>query len=342
MKNKTSFYLILILITATGFFLIPRYIFHGNMYSKEDTLNTSTYWNLAPLVIDDSGGGDYTWAEAVLEDWCAGSGTENAPYIIENVAINGGNSTSCIEIKQSSVYFIIRNCTLTNSAKNDAGIYLYNVENGKLVDNNCSLNYGFGILAAMVSSISISNNHIHNNILGMYLYKCNQSSITENLITENQNKGIYLKDNCNYNEILYNTVNDNQDSGIYLSFSYHTDIMHNTANNNKWDGIHLFGSDHNTISENIIEYNKHYGISLLRSDNNLITENEIIYVLSCIEQDEECQDNTINNNSCTGSIIDDDFLDEDFPSLIIILIIALSFGAVVIIAVIVYWLRKRK
>ena len=302
MKHKTRFYLITIIITVIGFFSISRCFFHENTYSEEDTLKTSTYWDLSTLMIDDSGGGDYTWAEAVLEDWCAGSGIENDPYIIENVAINGGNSTSCIEIKQSSVYFIIRNCTLTNSANNDAGIYLQNVENGKLVENNCSLNSGFGILTAMVSSINISNNQIHNNILGMYLYKCNQSSITENIVTENQNKGIYLKDECNYNEILYNTVNDNQDSGIYLSFSYHTDIMHNTANNNKWDGIHLFGSDYNTIADNFIESNKHYGISLLRSDNNIITENEITSVLSCIEEDAECQDNIFNDNSCKGSI----------------------------------------
>jgi len=288
MKNKTSFYLVPILITTIGFFTISRCFFHGNTYSGEDTLKTSTYWNIAPLVIDDSGGGDYTWAEAVLEDWCAGSGIENDPYIIENVAINGGNSTSCIEIKQSSVHFIIRNCTVTNSAENDAGIYLYNVENGNLVDNNCSLNNGFGILAAIVSNLNISNNKVNNNILGMYLYKCNYSTVKENLITGNQNKGIYLKDNCNYNEIVYNYVNDNQDSGIYLSYSFHTDILHNTANTNKWDGIHLFRSDQNTISENKIENNKHYGVSLLASDNNIITENEIIYVLGCIEQDEAC------------------------------------------------------
>jgi len=299
MKSKTIFFLLL--ITLIGFFSISRCFFYGNTYTEENTLKISSYWNFSPLVIDDSGGGDYTWTEAVLEDWCAGSGIENDPYIIENVAINGGNSTSCIEIKQSSVYFIIRNCTLTNSANNEAGINLYNVENGKLVDNNCSMNNGFGILTFMVSFINISSNHVNDNILGMYLYKCNYSGISQNTITKNQNKGIYLKENCNYNQITYNTVNDNKDSGIYLSNSYHTDILHNTVNNNTWDGIHLFGSDHNTISENLLEDNKHYGISLLRSDNNIITENEIIYLLSCIEEDAECQDNTINNNSCTPS-----------------------------------------
>ena len=39
----------------------------------------------------------------------------NNPYIIENVLIDGQGSGNAIEIADSSVYFIIRNCTIFNS-----------------------------------------------------------------------------------------------------------------------------------------------------------------------------------------------------------------------------------
>ncbi|MFX1316506.1 MAG: nitrous oxide reductase family maturation protein NosD [Promethearchaeota archaeon] len=264
---------------------------------ENDKINpiTSGSWILPPIKIT----GDLGW-EAINStyNWCNGAGTLNDPYILENITIDGGNSNSCIEIESSSIYFEIRNCTLFNSGDTEAGIFLFNVLNGKLIENNCSFNNGYGILLLESSDITISRNTANNNILGIYLYEANQNVVVENLVNENSNKGIYVRSNSNNNNLSQNSVNNNKDSGIYLSNSNYTDISHNDANGNTWDGIHLFGSDYNTISENTVVNNKHYGISLLRSSYNTIIDNKITYILKCIEEDDECEGNIISNNSC--------------------------------------------
>ena len=87
--------------------------------------------------------GDFTWSEAVNQlAWIQGKGTWLDPYIIKYITINGQNSSSCIEIRNSNAYFIIEDCTFYNSSSSpdNAGIYLYYVENGKLINNNCSDN----------------------------------------------------------------------------------------------------------------------------------------------------------------------------------------------------------
>ena len=90
---------------------------------KFDTnLRASSAWNLTgnPILID----GNSAWQTIVTEPWCSGAGTWNDPYIIENVYMDGQNSGSCIEIRNSDVFYIIRNSTLYNSgsASDDAGI----------------------------------------------------------------------------------------------------------------------------------------------------------------------------------------------------------------------------
>ena len=74
--NSPKFFFILILI----FFLSLTYI---SMKSTENLVeeqndskfNTTGAWGLPATIIDDTGGGDYTWEEAILQPWCDGSGT---------------------------------------------------------------------------------------------------------------------------------------------------------------------------------------------------------------------------------------------------------------------------
>ena len=97
----------------------------GNLGSNGVSVQKSIgYLPLIPLIIDDTGLGDFTWAQAALQGWCGGSGTWNNPYIIEYVIINGQNSGSCIEIRNSNLPFVIRNCIMSFSGNEsfDAGI----------------------------------------------------------------------------------------------------------------------------------------------------------------------------------------------------------------------------
>ena len=69
---------------------------------------------------------------------CTGSGNYTHPYIIKDLVIDGEDSGSCILIENSDVYFKIENCTLFNS--DTSGLYLKNVSNGEILNNNCSFN----------------------------------------------------------------------------------------------------------------------------------------------------------------------------------------------------------
>ena len=104
---------------------------------KEVKPKTSGYWKVDYIHID----GNWTDAKNNL-DWVqGGDGSLGDPYIIENVTIDCGGSDFGILIENSNDYFIIRNCTVYNSGDEwlNAGIKMDQVDNGQLINNNCSV-----------------------------------------------------------------------------------------------------------------------------------------------------------------------------------------------------------
>ena len=180
--QKLNFYL---LITTILFG-----IFSGYTYMNEnfwiihlENVKTSGFWILNPFTIDDNGFGNYTWSEAAMESWCDGSGTWNDPYIIENVTIDAGFSSDCLRIVNSSVFFIIRNCTLINAGNLYTGIYLYNVNNGTIIDSIISFNYYIGIVLSQSNNNTIQDNTINSNgFYGLHLNGSNNNKILGNII----------------------------------------------------------------------------------------------------------------------------------------------------------------
>jgi len=99
------------------------------------------------------------WTDAKAAGICTGEGTASNPYIIKDWVIDGGGTGSCILIEISSAFFIIKNCSLTNSGKifSDSGIGIYNSK------------YGL-----------ITNNFLYDNHIGISLEGCNDTVITGN------------------------------------------------------------------------------------------------------------------------------------------------------------------
>ena len=238
-----------------------------------------------PIFIDGTANGvgahNWTWVEQ--QSWFGGgSGTKAVPYIIEDIERDGFAMISSIEIINSDVYFIVRNCTFYNSGSQEAGITLNNVGNGTLINNNCSFNR---------IGISLDGD-------------CNFNNITGNTANFNDQNGISLGNNCDFNNIMGNSANNNTHHGIYLDD--HCDnntISQNTASYNGGTGMHLFGGGgigscyNNTISGNTVNDNN-YGLRIEGACHfNKILRNTIKGNNFGISLDDsECSNNSLYNN----------------------------------------------
>lgn len=275
-------------------------------------------WGYYSFVIDELGGGDYTWEEANVRYWCSGSGTVDDPYIIQNLILNPYAGTGRISIKNSDAYFRIENCK--------TAISLSNTNNGELFNNNVSCipytSFGFGgidlvnsnyniISENIASIIAIINdygialtNSSHNIITGNTIGAVNSINLVDshyniisgNNIITNYYNGIGLF-GCKYNHICNNTISnianfpgnfhDPYPRGIYVSYY---DIYRGIG-----DWIY-FESKYNMISENYI-YNQCEGIYLLDTNHDIITENTIADVGYGIEIEYSGEHNIIYLNS---------------------------------------------
>ncbi|KKM27180.1 hypothetical protein LCGC14_1577320 [marine sediment metagenome] len=308
-KKKFLFCILALFLSNLFIFIINKInIIDNNILIEKNQeitfLKNSNFYNLtgSSIFIDDSDP-DFNWSKTAAEkDWVSGSGTENDPYIIENVIIDAQNpfnnetdiddfidietSTAGITIQNSIVYFIIRNSTIYNSEARvyDSGIKLMNVNNSQLINNTCSSN-SIGILSIFnytyyISSSNnvISNNSLKNNWVGIYSYSIN-NKISNNIIKNNFGGIISMGIN---NTISLNSLDNNGDgimlfgrnnkisknnlthniNGLWLLDSFNNSIVENSINNNSGNGILLQSSNYNNISKNEVYNNKINGIHL--------------------------------------------------------------------------------
>ncbi len=128
------------LVLISGFLLltlcIPFSIFTTVENSRRsesiDTLEINEKLKVSGLSHDPiriNGDSEFTSANGAVK----GSGTKADPYVIANWTIDARNSSSCIIILGTSVFFQIRNCSLYNSGDNFYGIAL-NCGNGTIIN----------------------------------------------------------------------------------------------------------------------------------------------------------------------------------------------------------------
>ena len=285
----------------------PRIEIFNNFENQiEKKPKLASLWDLmgSPIYIDESNP-DYKWSKVEAENsWCSGEGTEENPYIIENVLINGQGLGSCIEIKNSDVCFIIKNSTIYNSGKDldrDAGIKLDAVTNGELLNNNILFN-GNGLLIQRACSDNIiSGNSVNNNSgPGIQLVGgSGRNKISGNNISYNSD-GISFNGSSN-NFISENIVYNNLGNGLTSHESYSVDILRNRVYNNAYGGISLSGNYFDII-ENDVRYNERYGIKLYMcflstiSSNNITNNNDIGVYLEGRGKNEISENNVSYNN----------------------------------------------
>jgi parallel beta-helix repeat protein len=317
---------VLVFISSYSQFSI-RILDYNNTIAPDETKNlenfqlkTSAVWILTgtPIFIDDNDP-NYNWSKTAAEnDWCTGTGTFGDPYYLQNILIDGqyGGFSNLIDIRDSSVHFVIRNCELYNAGYTDgkSGIFLNRVENGNILNNYISeCTYGI-YLNTFTHNIRVASNFISSNYRdGIRFDDHSYSNILyNNTIALNNQRGIHFSDHIHDNEIKENTLYNNTIAAIHL---YHdsnsNNITDNTIYNNELRGINLHASDYNDVSGNVI-YHSGKGIELAGgSDWNILHDN-LIY--DCTEYDyywvpsqvngiqiETGSGNVINNNQIHNS-----------------------------------------
>lgn len=196
----------------------------------------------------------------------SGSYTENIVIIAKPLTIKSskGPDVSVVHaLIKSEPVFKISNVNeaaiigFTATGSEVAGIYLYNSNNGQILDNKTKGNKN-----------------------GIFLYSSDNNTVANNIANSNEQYGIYLE-SSNGNMLEKNSVHSNKDRGIFLNSSSRNNMTNNSVNLNAWDGVFLWSSHNNILKDNKVFRNR-YGIVLSDSDNNTLTDNSTwsnIYII---------------------------------------------------------------
>jgi parallel beta-helix repeat protein len=182
-----------------------------------------------------------------------GDGSWETPYLIENVIMDASSSPTdsgiLIEDEKSN-YFKILNCTVINwgASNEDGGIKLYNSDNGFIENNTCSdpgSGSGIVLLGDITGTDHCDNNSIYENTVnnndarGIFveLY-CEENKIYDNEVHNNL-VGISLFDHCTYNNVTDNSVSDNS-RGIELAYASNSNnVEFNEIESNQWVSTYM-------------------------------------------------------------------------------------------------------
>jgi parallel beta-helix repeat protein len=209
----------------------------------------------------------------------SGNGTEENPFVIENlqitegIPVGGEEGSSCysqfnpifgIFINSTDKFFTIRNCSILLPYHPPwynpwcmhliyyyyyIGIQLLNVTNGKLCNITISIESGFqtGLSLDYSSNNTISNNTFIDFDRGITLFYSNHNKLIKNLI-------------------------QNDDVGLDLVGSSHNTIINNTITNNRYPLLLIDSSNSNSISNNTFKFN-YNRIEEIESQENSFQDN---------------------------------------------------------------------
>ncbi len=210
----------------------------------------------------------------------SGDGSLNDPYIIENYTIRA-ISEHGIEIRNTTLHFIVRNVSITNGRSNYYhGFYLYNVTNGILKNNTADNNLA-GFLLVNSDNNTFSNNVAINNLHGFRFWYSNNNTLANSTANSNLEYGIYL-DNSNYNNITRNTLFFNELGSIFevdcvgniildIKYSPETFFLESDAGEFDTDGTFTLTW---TISQNADNYTLYQNAEIL-AEGLTVTEYNI-------------------------------------------------------------------
>ncbi|MHA2087215.1 MAG: ABC transporter substrate-binding protein, partial [Promethearchaeota archaeon] len=287
--------------------------FKQNPFSILDFYNSS--WNVPSvynaILIDDSLPA-YNWSKTAADnDWCSGSGTWGDPYIIEDIEVDGQGAMGAIEVRNSNVFFKIRNCTLRGGM--DWGLYLSNVNNSILYNLSVYNNPSAGIYLFNSNNHTIEDNIIWDTSMGhgIYLIQSNHTKILHNHVNNLGSGGLYggITVGYGYDTSIYDNTVINSQMGIITGLAYNITIENNEVLDNSFLGVGLQESNDTIIKGNLISGSGFFGIYFLAPMgygciNNTIELNQIFDNDNVgIGLDNYSSQNKILQNSFTGNLV---------------------------------------
>ena len=179
-----------------------------------------------------------------------GAGTQNNPYVLEGLDIVG-NDEVAIEVWNTDVYFVIRNCQITTT--NVTAIIFLNVSHGKISSLEIT---GGGITFEQSSNLEIDDCRITNSDdTGIFVFYSNSTKISYNQVTNNTGHGVHLH-RSSYCTLTNNTLDENY-TGISIYSSLNCTIVDNTFQYNRGFGVYFSGDSlYNVFYRNIFGWNE--------------------------------------------------------------------------------------
>ena len=242
-----------------------------------------------------------------------GFNVDGDPSLMSNLNLNVSN-----KVNNKPVYFYEGINGLNNGDFINAGqILLYSCDLG--VFSNLNLDYcSMGIGLYYCESTSISDSDFTYNLHSGIFVKSSNYTIITNITASNNGKGIAIEicddisiteSNLSYNEVgVYGGNAENEYSIIYAGTK--AKIEDNTIAYNNYSGIHVFGGDNFLIKDNLIERNRDHGIHLASQSNfNNISNNIARYNSYTGIFLDECSYNTISGNVFNYNTIGGIYLD---------------------------------
>jgi|AntAceMinimDraft_8_1070364.scaffolds.fasta_scaffold10273_2 parallel beta-helix repeat protein len=201
----------------------------------------------------------------------SGSGSVDDPYIIDDWSIEV-RAGAGIEVKNTSAYLIIRNCTIVGKGRTVIGIIVSRASHVEV--NNCKLtDLAKGIFVYQSPMTIVDGNSCTNCIRGIEGTESNAISIVGNKIDGALEHGIFLW-RCHDALLASNTTRDGR-NGLYLD-SCHRDDLRNNYVKGMEHGVFLWDSFDCSITENTIQ-DCGLGLAVVHtSEGNLIFHNAFL------------------------------------------------------------------
>ena len=206
-----------------------------------------------------------------------GSGTQNDPYVIEELNIT--TTDDCVVIENTTVHFVIKDCLFKSPGQNDdgSGVRFIHVENG-LIESTIAENKKDGFLIEQSGNCRLTDNDaLQNSRYGFYLWASNSCVLIDNSAWENGWAGFRVS-YSESNTLRNNTATENFGGasigdGFSLVYSSNCTLTNNTAWDNSAGGFSASVLSNCTLTDNIATDNGASGFYIPASDDCILMGN---------------------------------------------------------------------